>query len=79
MTVESLISAAYDSYLPAFADMIPPLIKSWDEAPASDPNKAKTADAVAALRPWDFRWSADSIPTTSTSSMASPPRTAWPS
>ena len=62
-TVESLRSAAYDSYLPAFEIMIPPLVKAWDNTPASDPLKAKLADQIAVLRAWDFRWSTSSVPT----------------
>ena len=63
-TVDTLIEAAYDPYLPAFADLIPPLLKSWDQVPASDPLKAKTADAINSLRGWDYRYALDSIPTT---------------
>ncbi|MFL5568581.1 MAG: penicillin acylase family protein [Gemmatimonadaceae bacterium] len=62
-TVGSLISAAYDSYLPSFARMIPGLLKSYDNLPASDPMKTSLADAIAALRAWDFRWAANSVPT----------------
>ncbi|MFL5470551.1 MAG: penicillin acylase family protein [Gemmatimonadaceae bacterium] len=62
-TVGSLISAAYDSYLPSFARMIPGLLKSYDNVPASDPMKTSLADAIAALRAWDFRWAANSVPT----------------
>jgi acyl-homoserine-lactone acylase len=62
-TVSSLISAAYDSFLPAFRDMIPALVKAYDAAPASNPLKAKLADQIAMLRTWDFRWSATSVPT----------------
>jgi len=42
---------------------MPALIKAWDDAPASNPVKAKTADQIALLRKWNFRWSADSVPT----------------
>ncbi|MGI8508196.1 MAG: penicillin acylase family protein, partial [Gemmatimonadaceae bacterium] len=62
-TINSLISAAYDSYLPAFADLIPSLTKAYDAAPATDSLKAKLADQIAALRVWDFRWSKTSVPT----------------
>lgn len=62
-TMESLRAAAYDSYLPAFAIMIPPLLKAWDDAPSSNPLKAKLADQIAVLRKWDYRWSVNSIPT----------------
>jgi acyl-homoserine-lactone acylase len=63
-TLQSLIDAAYDSYLPAFADLVPTLIKAYDATPASDPVKAKVAEQIAALRPWDYRWSVQSVPTT---------------
>jgi acyl-homoserine-lactone acylase len=62
-TVESLRAAAYDSYLPAFAIMVPPLLKAWDDAPSSNPLKAKLADQIAVLRKWDYRWGVNSIPT----------------
>jgi acyl-homoserine lactone acylase PvdQ len=62
-TVSSLIAAAYDSYLPAFARMIPALLKAYDALPASDPLKSQLAEQIAVLRAWDFRWAASSIPT----------------
>jgi acyl-homoserine lactone acylase PvdQ len=62
-TLDSLITAAYDSYLPWFEKPVPALIKAWDDAPASDPLKAKLAGQIAALRTWDYRWGVDSIPT----------------
>lgn len=62
-TIESLIAAAFDSYLPAFADLIPPLVKAYDQAPAGDPLKARVAEQVDSLRRWDYRWSATSVPT----------------
>ncbi|MEO7102631.1 MAG: penicillin acylase family protein [Gemmatimonadaceae bacterium] len=62
-TIQSLRAAAYDSYLPAFAIMVPPLIKAWDDAASSNPLKAKLADQIAMLRTWDYRWGVNSIPT----------------
>ena len=62
-TLDGLIAAAYDSYLPWFERTIPALLKAWDAAPAADPVKTNLADHVAALRGWDLRWSAASIPT----------------
>jgi len=62
-TLDGLIAAAYDSYLPWFERTIPALIKAWDAAPATDSLKAKLADQIGALRGWDVRWSAASIPT----------------
>jgi acyl-homoserine lactone acylase PvdQ len=62
-TLDSLIAAAYDSYLTWFEKPIPALIKAWDAASASDPVKGKLADQVALLRAWDLRWSPTSVPT----------------
>jgi acyl-homoserine-lactone acylase len=62
-TLNSLVSAAYDSYLPAFETILPPLVKAYDDAPATNPLKAKLAEQVTLLRNWDNRWSATSIPT----------------
>src|SRR5207253_1959169 len=39
-TIEGLRAAAYDSYLPAFEKLIPPLVAAYDAAPATDPLKA---------------------------------------
>ena len=63
-TIDSLIAAAYDSYMPAFETTIPALMKAYDQLPASDPLKAQLAEPIAQLRTWDYRWSAASIPTT---------------
>jgi len=62
-TVSSLIAAAYDSYLPAFASMIPVLLKAYDATPADNPLKAKVADQIKLLRDWDYRWAIASVPT----------------
>jgi acyl-homoserine lactone acylase PvdQ len=62
-TVESLIAAAYDSYLPWFERTIPALVKAWDDAPASDPLKAQLGEQVGLLRKWDYRWNVTSVPT----------------
>jgi acyl-homoserine-lactone acylase len=62
-TLDSLIAAAYDSYLTWFTKTMPALIRAWDEAPASNPLKAKLAEQIAALRGWNLRWGVDSIPT----------------
>jgi acyl-homoserine lactone acylase PvdQ len=62
-TIDSLIGAAYDSYMPWFETTIPALVKAWDGATGSNPLKAKLADQIAVLRKWDFRWADDSVPT----------------
>jgi len=62
-TLDSLIAAAYDSYLTWFEKPIPALLRAWDQAPATDPLKAKLGEQIALLRAWDLRWSVTSIPT----------------
>jgi acyl-homoserine-lactone acylase len=62
-TLDTLRDAAFDPYLTGFAELLPGLIAAYDARPASDPIKGKLAGPVAALKAWDYRWSADSIPT----------------
>ena len=62
-TVDALMAAAYDSYLPEFEIQIPLLLKAYDAAPASNPLKAKLAEPIAQLKAWDYRWAANSVPT----------------
>jgi acyl-homoserine-lactone acylase len=62
-TVESLVAAAYDSYLPAFAQLVPSLLSAYDGIPSSDPLEATLAEQVKVLRGWDYRWSVTSVPT----------------
>ena len=62
-TPASLITAAFDSYLPAFARQIPILIANYDALGAGDPLKSKLAGQIAMLRNWDYRWGIASMPT----------------
>jgi acyl-homoserine lactone acylase PvdQ len=62
-TLDSLIAAAYDSYLPAFDVLMPRLLKAYDAAPASHPLKTKLAEPIKVLRAWDYRWAVSSVPT----------------
>ncbi|MGE5142204.1 MAG: penicillin acylase family protein [Acidobacteriota bacterium] len=63
-TPAALMAAAFDSYLPAFERMIPPLLKAYDALPATDTLRLRLADQIASVRDWDYRWGATSIPTT---------------
>jgi acyl-homoserine-lactone acylase len=58
-TIDRLRAAAYDSYLTAFARLVPGLVRAWDESGDKPPLAAQ----IAMLRHWDFRWSVDSVPT----------------
>jgi len=62
-TLQSLMAAAYDSYLTWFEKPLPALIKAWDQTPPSNPLKAKLAEQIQTLRGWDHRWAVNSIPT----------------
>jgi acyl-homoserine-lactone acylase len=62
-TLDSLLGAAFDSYLPWFDQPLPALLKSWDALPDSSPMKLQLRDQIAILRPWNQRWSSDSVAT----------------
>jgi len=62
-TLDSLIAAAYDSYLTWFDKPLPALIRAYDETPPSNPLKQKLAGQIALLRAWDRRWAVDSVAT----------------
>jgi acyl-homoserine-lactone acylase len=62
-SIPSLIGAAYDPYLPAFAQLIPPLVDAYDRTPASDPLKSRLAEQIAVLRAWDYKWGVNSVAT----------------
>ena len=57
-TLDQLVEAAYDPWLPSFAEMIPGLVAAQSRNP--DPARA---EAVALLGNWDDRWSLTSTET----------------
>ncbi len=63
VTSESLIAKAFDSYLPAFATLIPQLVSAYDALPQGDTRRRDLAGPIEVLRKWDYRWSADSAAT----------------
>ena len=62
-TLETLVQAAYDPDQPGFAQLVPVLLADYDRLPAHDRLRATLGGPVALLRGWDYRWGADSIPT----------------
>jgi acyl-homoserine-lactone acylase len=62
-TLQTLIAAAYDPYLTAFARDIPLLVAAYDRLAAGDPEKLALAAPIRLLRDWDYRWSLDSAAT----------------
>jgi acyl-homoserine lactone acylase PvdQ len=63
VTLDSLIAAGYDGHLTAFDVLLPPLFAGFDALPAADPQRAALGEAITALRSWNKRTSADSVPT----------------
>jgi len=62
-TLDGLVEAAYDSYLPAFERLVPVLLRAHDSTPAGHPLKLRVAEPVELLRGWDYRWAESSVPT----------------
>jgi acyl-homoserine-lactone acylase len=62
-TLDSLRSAAYDSYLPWFVRTVPGLVAAWDALPQGSALKDKLRGQIAVLGQWDERWAVDSIAT----------------
>jgi acyl-homoserine-lactone acylase len=61
-TLDKLQTAAFDSYQPGFAVLIPSLLQAYDALPVADPRRARLAAPIGTLRGWNYRWSADSVP-----------------
>ena len=62
-TLPSLVEAAFDPYLPAFADLTPLLLDAFDRLPGDDPRREALRDPIEAIRGWDHQWGLASIPT----------------
>ncbi len=58
ITLDSLISIAYDPYLPAFEKLIPGLVEAYDMAPG---NYEEMSEAVEVLRRWDYTTAKDAV------------------
>jgi acyl-homoserine lactone acylase PvdQ len=62
-TLDTLIAAAYDSYLPAFEEQLPALVRAWEGLASGDRLKEELSEQISALRAWDLRWDVRSVPT----------------
>lgn len=62
-TPETVIAAVFDSQLPALERLVPSLLKTYDQMPASSPLKETLAEQIDVLRKWDYRWASDSVAT----------------
>lgn len=57
-TLDSLLATAYDSYLPAFEQLIPGLLKAYD---VSGKKYTSLKPAIESLRQWNYRTSKESV------------------
>ncbi len=62
-TLDGLVTAAYDSYLPWFIKPLPRLINAWANLPPDSGTKTALAAQIAVLEKWDLRWDVDSVAT----------------
>jgi acyl-homoserine-lactone acylase len=62
-TLDSLMAAAYDSYLPWFIKPISALTRAWANLPANSETKSALAAQIGVLQRWDLRWGVDSVAT----------------
>jgi acyl-homoserine-lactone acylase len=60
-TLEGLQAAAYDSYQPGFAVLVPSLVQAFDSLPKTDPRRTRLAAPIGILRSWDYRWGSASV------------------
>jgi acyl-homoserine-lactone acylase len=63
MTIESLTELGYNSWLPAFEGMVPPLVRAFDALPAGHAHRSTLAGPVDVLRRWDYHWGVNSVAT----------------
>ncbi len=64
LDLDRLQNAAFDSYQPGFASLLPGLIESYDALPPKSPQRAQLSGPIGLLRTWDYRWSAGSVANT---------------
>jgi acyl-homoserine-lactone acylase len=63
-TIEKVIAAGYDTYLPAFEILVPALIRSFDKnVPVGNELYKQISEAVSILRNWDYRAGEKSVAT----------------
>lgn len=64
-TLDKVIEAGYDTYLPAFEVLVPALVQSFEKnTQPTDSLHAQLAEAVQILKNWDYHVSENSVATT---------------
>ncbi len=62
-TLDKLIAAAYDPWLPGMERLLPSLLKSFDEASAKTDSLKDLNEPIQTLKDWDYKWANESIAT----------------
>lgn len=62
-TLDKVIKKGYDTYMPAFALLIPRLLKAYDEVD-NEGIRSSLSEPVSTLRKWDYRSDTQSVATT---------------
>ncbi|WP_276479610.1 penicillin acylase family protein [Paraflavitalea pollutisoli] len=62
-TIDKLIAAGYDTYLAAFEDLVPALVKAYASLPSTDSLRTSLAGPVNELSKWDLHCGEQSIAT----------------
>jgi acyl-homoserine-lactone acylase len=62
-TLDGLVAAAYDTYLPWFIKPMSSLVRDWTDLPQDSPLKSSLGGQIAELQRWDLRWGAGSVAT----------------
>ncbi len=63
-TLDRVIAAGYDPYMPAFEVLVPAALKAYSQLPQSDPMIEELKEPMAILKAWDYRSGEASIATT---------------
>ncbi|SFG63032.1 penicillin acylase family protein [Pedobacter insulae] len=62
--IDKVIATGYDTYLSAFAVLVPALVNAYEQLPQSDPLLTELKEPLAVLKAWDYRCNENSIAST---------------
>jgi acyl-homoserine lactone acylase PvdQ len=62
-TLDKLIAAAYDPWLPGMERLLPSLLKGYDEVASTTDSLKSLSGPIQTLKAWDYKWSNESVAT----------------
>lgn len=62
-TLDKLITAAYDPWLPGMERLLPSLLKAFDEASAKTDSLKNLNEPIQILKAWHYKWANESVAT----------------